>query len=96
LIERTVPTVFEQAKAKYGVEAESVTYAAHSDTYLIQNNVPVYRVPWAATITFTRRELNVQKPPAYTIEGTAGPITTLPENLRTILHSGFPSYKGIQ
>ncbi len=96
LIERTVPTVFEQAKAKSGVEADSVTFAAHLDTYLIQNNIPVYHVPWAATIKFTRRDLNLQIPPGYTIEGKAGPVTALPENLRAILHAGFPSYTGIR
>ena len=96
LIEKTIKTVFTQAKAKSGVEAVSVTFAAHFDSYLIQNNVPVYHVPWAATITFTRRELNLQKSPGYSIEGTAGPVSALPENLRTILHSGFPSYRGIQ
>jgi len=96
LIERTVPSAFEQAKAKFNVEGESVTFAAHLDSYLIQNDVPVYHVPWVATITFSRAEQNLQKPPVYTIEGSPGPVTSLPVPLRTILHSGYPSYTNIQ
>jgi hypothetical protein len=96
LIERIVPTVFQQAKAKFGVEAESVTFAAHFDTYLIQNNVPVYHVSFVATITFNQAEQNLQKPPVYALEGTAGPIVMLPAHLRTILHSGYPSYTAIK
>jgi hypothetical protein len=46
LIEKTTKMVFTQAKAKSGVEADSVMFAAHFDSYLIQNNVPVYHVPW--------------------------------------------------
>ena len=96
LIERTVPTVFKQAKAKSKVQADSVTFAAHYDSYLIQNNVPAYHVPWVATITFSHRERTQQKPPVYAIEGTAGPVTTLPDYLRTVLHSVYPSYTSIR
>ena len=36
LIEKTVPTVFRQAKTKFKVEAQSVTFASHFDTYLFK------------------------------------------------------------
>lgn len=96
LIEKTVPTVFEQAKAKSGVKADSVAFAAHFDTYLIQNNVLVYRVPWVAKIVFTRSDQHKQIPPVYAIEGTPEPTTTLHPNLAPILHTGYPRYTNIQ
>ena len=96
LIEKTVPTVFAQAKAKFNVEGDSVTFAAHLDSYLIQNDVPVYHVPFVATIVFNRTEQNLQKPPVYAIECSAGAVISLPVLLRTVLHSGYPSYTNIQ
>jgi hypothetical protein len=96
LIEKTVPTVFIQAKSKFGVDADSVTFAAHYDSYLVQNNVPAYHVPWAATIMFRHAERTQQKPPVYTIKGPAGPVTTLPDYLRIMLHSAYPSYTNIR
>ena len=96
LIERTVPTVFKQAKAKSKVQADSVTFAAHYDSYLIQNDLPAYHVPWVATITFSHGERTQQKSPVYAIEGTAGPVTMLPEDRRIILHSIYPGYTSIR
>ena len=95
LIEKTVPTVFRQAKVKSGVQADSVTFAAHYDSYIMQNNLPAYHVPWVARITFTYSERTQQKPPIYAVEGTAGPVTTLSDYLRGILHSAYSGYASI-
>lgn len=96
LIEKTVPTVFEQAKAKSGVDAESVIFAAHFDSYLVQKNVPIYHVPCVATIKFSYSERHQQKPPEYAVEGSVGSVTMLPEHLRTILHSDYPGHASLR
>jgi len=96
LIEKTVPRVFEQVEKNFSVKADSVTFAAHYQSYLMQNNLPVYHVPWVATIIFSYLERTLQKPPAYVIDGTPGSVTALLEHLRTILHLSYPGYVSIR
>jgi hypothetical protein len=88
-----------QAVFGAGVGATSATFTAHFETYLIQNNHAVYKVPYSASTTFT-------PPPStggtiaagaigYTV-GAAGPATALPANLRTILHANYAAFRNIQ
>lgn len=88
-----------QAVFSAGLGATSVTFTAHFETYLIQNNQAVYKVPYSASTTYT--------PPTtaggsvgvgaigYTVVA-AGPATALPRNLRTILHNNYPVFRNIQ
>jgi hypothetical protein len=76
--------------------ATSATFTAHFSTYLVINDVVTYHVPWAAATTATvsgttATIANV----AYTV-GAAGAASSLPTNLRTILHTNYPSYTGIR
>jgi len=76
--------------------ATSATFTAHFETYLLINDVVVYKVPWAAATTATvsgttATIANV----AYTV-GAAAAAGSLPANLRTILHRDYPSYTNIR
>jgi hypothetical protein len=72
--------------------ATSATFTAHFSTYLLINSQVNYVVPWTAATTATvsgttATVANV----AYTV-GAAGAASSLPTNLRTILHTIYPAY----
>jgi hypothetical protein len=75
--------------------ATSATFTAHFSTYLLINDKVNYFVPWTAATTATvsgttATIANV----AYSV-GAAGAATSLPADLRTILHTSYPAYKHI-
>lgn len=81
-----------------GVGATSATFTAHFDTYLIQRNRAAYRVQYSAATTLTpgaRGASPVASAIGYSL-GASGPVAALPANLRTILHTGFPTFTGVR
>jgi hypothetical protein len=76
--------------------ATSATFRAHFSTYLLINDAVQYVVSWAAgtTATVAGRTATVANV-AYTV-GPAGAASSLPANLRTLLHSNYPSYTHVR
>jgi hypothetical protein len=72
--------------------ATSATFTAHFSTYLLINSQVNYVVPWtAATIATVSGTTATVANVAYTV-GAAGAASSLPANLRTVLHTAYPAY----
>jgi Domain of unknown function (DUF4157) len=70
-----------------------VTFTAHFQTYLIQTGVAAYVVGYSASTTFLPGNAGpTTAGVGYTVSGS-GPVTSVPDNLRTILLAGYPSAK---
>lgn len=77
--------------------ATNVTFIAHFDSYLIQNNVAAYHVAWTATTTFTRSAgTTTASAIAYAVQLSSGPVTAIPVNLRTILRTSYRTFPGVR
>lgn len=93
------PTMGEglpEAMFKFDRTVTSVYYLAHFSTFLIQNNVAAYHVPWEARTNFKLvNEKAVADPVTYNV-GSAGPVTGLPANLKQVLVSAYPDSSDVQ
>ncbi len=88
---------FEKAKAKVKGGAKSITFTAHFETYLIQEDVAVYEVTYQASTAFTQNAKGkvVEGSAGYTV-GPSGPVSGLPADRKKMLHAAFPAYKMVK
>jgi hypothetical protein len=75
--------------------ATSATFTAHFSTYLLLSHVVKYVVPWAAATTATVSGTTATIANVAYAVGAAGTASSLPSDLRTILHTTYPSYKHV-
>jgi hypothetical protein len=80
-----------------GIRASSVTFTAHFDTYLVQRDVAMYHVPWAAGTTFTLAANGslVTGPVTYGL-GAVGNVSGLPADLRALLHARYSAFRHVR
>lgn len=75
--------------------ATSATFTAHFSTYLLISNVVNYVVPWTAATTATVSGTTATIANVVYAVGAAGAASSLPANLRTVLHTAYPLYRNI-
>jgi hypothetical protein len=88
-----------EANAAYTTNptATVVTFIAHFETYLIQNNVAAYRVCWSGTTVYTRAAgVTTASAIAYAVLPGTGAVTAVPASLITILQSSYSSFPGVR
>jgi hypothetical protein len=76
--------------------ATSATFTAHFSTYLLINDVVQYLVPWTAATTATVSGTTATIANVVYGVGAAGTASNLPANLRTILHTNYPTYAHVR
>lgn len=76
--------------------ATSATFTAHFSTYLLINDVVQYFVPWTAATTATVSGATATIANVVYAVGAAGTASSLPANLRAILHANYRSYSHVR
>jgi hypothetical protein len=78
-------------------DASKVSFTAHFDTYLIQNDRAAYRVAWSASTPFlqVRGVTFWAGLVGYTIAASAA-TTAIPSDLLKILHVNYPTFSRVQ
>jgi hypothetical protein len=74
----------------------AVTFTAHFETYLIQNDSAAYLVSWQASLTYTQvRGTTVAGAVGYTVH-PSGPQAGLPPDRKTLLDSRYPGFRQVK